>query len=135
MALNQLGPFTFLDMSSPPELVLQHVVSRVRAGANGVLMQRLGFWGEPFEVVTKAGFATFAQAELERDDYRSLVGEAQELTYGGIPFLAAGHLYVPRAVHPIRTRRIVRGVAPDGSAYFAETVVRWELQPVTIGNN
>lgn len=138
-------------MSEPPWFSQIQSIGRVRPGTDGVLMQTLGDWSQPFEVVTKACVETaagpilntFPQAVELYHKYTLLSGaESQELVWEGVNFATTfQHRFFVKHVGPlggsVKTgiRKIIRGVGYDyGLAaniqYFAECHARWQLQPV-----
>lgn len=117
-------------MSEPPLLVQNQTVARVRPGANGVLVQSLAEWSEPFEIITKAEAPNQAAAYDLYDAYRQLVGtEAVDIVWCNISLATYGHLFFPLHVAPLKIRRIVHGVGLNGQ-YFAECICRWRIQPI-----
>lgn len=132
MATNSIAGYEFAWMSEPPKITHLQTYARVRPGANGVLVQTLGYWAQPFEIVTKTVAANVFSAYQAYVAYTTLIGVACPVIWADLPFEAKAEYFWVMDVDLISAKRIVAGVGPTG-VYFAETLTRWRLQPVLLG--
>lgn len=131
MSWNSIGIFRFVSLSRPPELLLEQVVTRARPGVNGVMLQRVGRRGKPFQVVSVVDAGTLGQAADLYYAYSLLVGEnAVSVVWADVPFINAGVLYFVTEISEPRMRRIVRGHGGLNGVSYARLECTWTLQPV-----
>jgi hypothetical protein len=131
LATNSIGQFEFMWMSRPPLLVYRKTIARVRPGTSGTLVQSLGEWAEPFELVTKTSAVNLGFAYDAYEAYRHLCGDnAVDITWANYPMTAVGHVYFVMDVELLEAKQLIVGVAPGG-LFFAHAICRWRIQPVT----
>jgi len=129
MSVNSIGPFHFVRLDRPPELVKQTLITRSRPGVNGVMLQRLGVRAMPFEITSMVDAPTVADAYSLYWQYRLLVGaSAVPMWWAGLAIQS--HLFFVMNVSPVDIRRILRGHGGLNGLSYARTVCTWTLQPI-----
>jgi hypothetical protein len=130
VASHKIHIFDFINLSQPPELVMEQLATHTRPGANGVTIHRLGIWAQPFQITSRAGAASLAEAYNFYNAYLALVGAAPVgITWARLPFDLTFHRFYVTSVKLQRCDTILFGFGPDG-AYFAEVDCVWTLQPI-----
>ena len=94
MAANSLGSFNFVRLSSPNnrradgvETVYQHTELIQRPGVDGTGFMQVGLKGDPFQLASFVDVDTFANAQVLKMNYKSLVG------YSPVILIVAGLNY------------------------------------------
>lgn len=134
MAVNSIGPFTFIELSTPPDLVEDQIALHARAGVDGNMLQNLGTRGEPFEMESLAGVISYARAWELAGQYKQLAGsDAVQVIWSDFALAAGRHLFFVLNVRipPRGIYRIVRGHGPEGD-YFAEIRAVWRMVAVRV---
>lgn len=119
----------------PPRIPQQHSIAHTRPGANGVALQLLGKWGDPFEVQVTSHYATLLDATAAFYIMSASVGTGwlavkyANLNYTGL-YSTGYHAMMVEQVD-LRAAAVLIG---PGYAYTngAVLVTRWTLQPEQI---
>lgn len=131
MSWNSIGPFHFVSLSRPPELLQEQVVTRARPGVDGVMLQRTGRRGRAFQVVSVVDAGTLTQAITIYNQYHALVGaNSVAVTWADQALVNFGILYYVTQISEPRMRRIVRGHGGLNGVSYARLECTWTLQPV-----
>jgi hypothetical protein len=134
MSWNSIGPFRFVSLSRPPELLQQQVVTRARPGVDGVMLQRTGRRGRAFQIVSVVDAGTLEQAMTIYWEYTTIVGGSRvAVTWADQALINAGVLFYVTQISEPRMRRIVRGHGGLNGISYARLECTWTLQPVDIG--
>jgi hypothetical protein len=84
MALFQIGPFDFINLSRPPSLPKQQMEREVRPGVEGVTFWGTGRRSTPYELVSVRDVEDVLEGLLLLDDYQQIVGTGPvQLVWGG----------------------------------------------------
>ena len=136
MADYGIDVFDFVSWQGPaPAIAQEHVIARNRAGADGVSLQLLGEWGEPFEVTCTSHHTSMLAAI---DAYRLMVNVVGTgwlyVKYGSINYT---NLY-QTGYHATKCDQVSLNtavlIAGPGYNYTngGILVTRWMLQPEAI---
>jgi hypothetical protein len=130
VAINRIGPFDFIELGAPPPLVGAQIAGHHRAGVDGVMLQKLGAWADPFEIESLSGAIDYARAWALYAEYQLLRGAPPvELVWSDFPLSVARHAFYVLDVRAQSIQNLLVGVSPGG-LYFAEIRAVWRLQPV-----
>jgi hypothetical protein len=128
----RIGFYNFaLWRGPPPVLAQEQVILTTRAGASGIAMQRIGVFGESFEIDAVAHYVSYAAARFDAARLFTLRRGLWSLKYEGLEYQAAfRHMYSLDHVEEISCRSLIRIVGP-GYHYpgGGELVMRFRLTP------
>lgn len=136
MTTHAIGPHTFAlwRTSPPPPVLYQRVALHVRPGADGLTAQKIGTWGQPFEAVVVAHFATTAEALAAQAAYAQLPDAGPlAVIWDGVPYTNYGQLFICSDVMVQQIQVVPRLIGP-GYDYLpgVEVVVRFRLAAIAI---
>jgi len=133
MSVNMIGRFRFVSLSRPPEFAQQEIVTRTRAGVDGVTLQRVGKRAKPFQVTSYVDALSLNNAlELYRQ-YTELVGEdAVQVYWANIPMGLINLWFYVTRVEPVDIRYLLLGVGGLNGLSYAKCECVWTLQPAII---
>lgn len=127
---NTIADFSFIYLTQPPYLVQRPTIARVRPGGDGALMQSLGEWSEPFELVSKSEAQDVQAAYDLYDQYNDLSGgDSVDIVWGSVALSQYGHVFFVMGVEILEIKALVNAVGPNGQ-YYAHLICRWRIQPV-----
>jgi len=136
MSAHGIDQFNFEHWEGPPpRIAQQHSVTRNRPGAQGVALQLLGKWGDPFEVMLTSHWASTAAAADAFYLMNSVVGTGWLMVkYANMNYSAAYSTgYHAVMIEQVDLRMAALLIGP-GYAYTngGVLVTRWTLQPEVI---
>jgi hypothetical protein len=116
----------------PPTVAKQHTLAHTRAGANGLALQLVGKWGEPFEVTLTSHHTSTVSAVTAFSLMNSAIGTGwlsvkyADLNYTGLYSMG----YHALDVQQVALQKAILLIGP-GYSYTngGILVTRWRLQP------
>jgi hypothetical protein len=140
MATNSIGSFNFVRLSSvngradAVETVYQHTDIIQRPGVDGTGLIQLGLKGDPFQLSSFVDVDTFANAQVLRLNYKSLVGYGPQIVIcaGTNYYNPLGHKYFVLGVQA-EASRIGKSTGGLVGGAQAKVDAIWTLLPVYVG--
>jgi hypothetical protein len=136
----RLGQFEFFGFKGPPEFDQAHISCLTRPGVNGMSIQDLGEWGEPFDIETWAGAATTAGAtDTNKSAWENAIAicksyataagqDALDMVYRSVPITGGKYKVKRVAATPQACLHGKRG--GDSTEYLAIVRATWTLVPI-----
>lgn len=133
MSAYRVYTFDFEFWRGPaPGLTYEHGSTFTRPGADGVGQQRLGRWGDTFEVEL-VGWASSYRVALDVIPAMHAIVRTGWVTvvYNDVNYASVyGHAYFVDRVEPVHCQKVLRLVGPNiNSVNGAELTVRFTMTP------
>lgn len=136
MSAHRVDVFNFEFWHGPPPgLAYEHGSSFNRPGADGVGQQRLGKWGDQFEVELVSWWNSYQSALQAIPLMQSIVRTGWVLvTYNSVNyFYEFAHGYFVDVVEPLHCQKVLRLVGPGINLINgAELITRFTMTPYSL---
>jgi hypothetical protein len=127
--MDQIGPYTFIKLSRPPDRAQRQWAIVGISGIHGVQLWDLGERGVPFTVQSQAFETTYALGRAAIPNYQLLVTAGPVSVIFGV--LEVEQIFKVLRVEPVDVKRIVLGkVGGDSTNYQALVIANWTLMPL-----
>lgn len=129
---SSIGSYDFDLMETPPTLPAERVITRTRPGTNGVVVQQIGAWSDPWSFETTRYVDTLANAHGLSKAYQELpLGNALIVVWNGVDYFTTyGVKCFVVSVRPLEVRVCGRATGTIVSNPGAVVRAAWNLQPV-----